>query len=124
MSVMLKDSTIAAIEQGVATYTAESREKISDAMVDMIIKMLVSKYIQLRAYPSTYTDDEISAEVNNYFADNAEIIAFRIPSVVGQMGMEGETAHTENGTTHKYTSGDPLSNILPDVVQIAKWVAL
>lgn len=121
MKVTLTEETIEEIADYVETYTEASGEPISEGLIKMTIDLLVSKYVSLKSYPSTYSHAAIESDVEQYFADHTAQIAYKIPEIaIGRMGVEGEITHSENGTTRTYSSGDALRNAFPDVVPMAR----
>jgi len=119
MRVSLDSALIDDIKNYVDIYTTESGEAISQPMVLMIIDMLVQKYVAVRSYPTYWTDVQIRDDVTNYFESHLPQIALKIPEIVGRMGAEGETSHSENSISRTYAHGDVLYDALPDAVQIA-----
>lgn len=117
--IELPTDLIEEIESNVSIYTASSGETISTSLVDMVIKMLVERFISIKSFPSSFDESDRTSIVEEYFYENATRISFKIPEIVGRMGIEGETSHSENGTTMNFASGDPLYDVFPDVVQIA-----
>ena len=119
MRILLDSSIGETVENYVNVYTQESGEAISEGMVSMVIDLLVQKYISIKSYPSNWSQEDIKADVNEYFESHAARIALKIPEIVGRIGAEGETSHSENGINRSYQHGDVLYDAFPDVVQFA-----
>ena len=117
--VTLDDSIKGKIQEYVKVYTEKSHETIGDSMVLMVIDMLCEKFIAVKSYPSSWTEEEITFDVNCYFDSHSARIALKIPEIVGRMGAEGEITHNENGINRTYANGDVLYNAFPDVVPFA-----
>lgn len=119
MRIELREDTVKRIKNFVKVYTEASGETISDEMVSLVIEMLIEKYASIKSFPADWENFEISDNVNDYFDNNSIKIALKIPEIIGRMGAEGETSHSENGVSSTFAHADPLYDAFPDVVQFA-----
>ena len=76
--------------------------------------------IQDRLYPFAEADydDEIYAIPEKYDMIHVEIAAY----LIGKIGAEGETRHSENGVDRTYESADVPREMLRRIIPIAKVV--
>lgn len=119
MRISIDDEIKGRIREYAQVYLEASNEKISDAYISMLIDMLVEKYMDVRSYPSTWSDSEIQDDVTNYFESHSARIAAKIPEIYGRMGAEGEITHNENGINRTFGNASPLYGAFPDVVPFA-----
>lgn len=120
--ITLNETTSNDILEAVKTYTEDAEEAITDAKAKLILNMMVQKYIAIRAFPTTWTKEQIQSDVDTYFDEHCYEVANKIPMVEGRVGMEGSLSHSENGTSDTFASGDPLYGIFPDVIGFARTV--
>ncbi len=119
MRVTLNDEIRKSIQDYTKVYLETSNETISDGYISMLIDMLVEKYIDVKSYPSTWSQQDIEDDVTDYFESHSARIASKIPEIYGRMGAEGEISHNENGINRSFGNASPLYDAFPDVVPFA-----
>lgn len=119
MRIKLNDEIKQEIKDYTKVYLETSNETISDAYISMLIDMLVEKYIDVKSYPSTWSDQDKEDDVIDYFESHSARIASKIPEIYGRMGAEGELTHNENGINRTFGNASPLYDAFPDVVPFA-----
>lgn len=80
-----------------------------DALVSKV-KNAIKEVRRARRYPSNYTEEQIQADLYEYFPNICNIAIFDY----GKIGAEGEQMHTENGVTRMYFERNRLfAGIVP-----------
>lgn len=76
------------------------------------VKNAIREVKRARNYPSHYTDEMISNDLENYYSNIKDIALYDY----NQIGAEGETAHSENGTSRTWKDRKECFNgIIPFV---------
>lgn len=88
--------------QGEPTFnSAKLKSKVNNAYREVV---------KARKYPSDYTEEQIEADVGNYYSSIRNIALYDYNMV----GAEGQTAHGENGVSRTYVDRNKLfGGILP-----------
>lgn len=81
LSVRLKDTT-----------------NVDDDVLSGIVDSAINEIETIRNYPSDYDDEMIWKDMSRYFNNALELSLYDF----NQIGVEGETGHTENGVTRQY----------------------
>lgn len=72
----------------------------------IIVKAVVRELIQRREYPESYSDASIEADLNNYYATILKVSEYDY----NQIGVEGQSSHSENGVSRGYVDRNSLFN--------------
>lgn len=76
------------------------------------VKNAIREVKRARNYPSYYTDEMISKDIENYYSNIKEIALYDY----NQIGAEGQTSHSENGTSRAWKDRKECFNgIIPFV---------
>lgn len=86
----------------------------TDATVLSTYLKLASQVVLSRAYPFD-SDDSTRQVPMKYQGVQVEIAAY----MLNKRGAEGETAHSENGITRSYESGDVPASLLRRITPMA-----
>lgn len=62
------------------------------------VKNAIKEVKRARNYPSHYTDEMISSDMENYYSNIKDIALYDY----NQIGAEGQTSHSENGTSRTW----------------------
>lgn len=62
------------------------------------VKNAIKEVKRARNYPSHYTDEMISKDMENYYSNIKDIALYDY----NQIGAEGQTSHSENGTSRTW----------------------
>lgn len=81
---------------GEATYNSEQLKKK--------VKNAIAEVRRARKYPSSYTDEQIQADLYGYYSNIYNIALYDY----NQIGAEGEQSHSENGISRSYIDRDKL----------------
>lgn len=94
-------------EELIADLTAEL--KISDAnfnsdLLEAKVKNAIRDVVSARRYPSYYSEERILEDLWNHYSLIRRIALYDY----NQVGIEGESNHTENGVQRAYTDRNKL----------------
>lgn len=67
----------------------------------LVIQLAIERFVSLRNYPSSYTDEMKIADMRNSIAK----IAMAAIEIDSKDGAEGQTAMSENGISRTYYNG-------------------
>lgn len=70
------------------------------AILTSKIKNACREVKRMRNYPSTYTEDAIASDMENYYSNIRELALYDF----NQVGAEGQTNHSENGYSRTWKS--------------------
>ena len=95
-------------------YFTQTGEQYNDNFLLLLIDSLVEEYKEKRNYPEYFTEDQINNDVKQYFSQKQTYFAMKvIPAMVGRIGAEGQSSHSENGISRTWESdrwfGDVIS---------------
>jgi hypothetical protein len=97
-----------------AKYTADIGASAVEDFLGLLIDTLISDYKLKRAYPSSWTEDMISADVERYFSMKKTVIASQIiPAMIGKVGGEGLTHLLDTEINRSWSSLPYLNDVLP-----------
>lgn len=96
------------------TYFNKMDEDFDRDFVSLLIDSAIDQYKALRAYPESYNDEMIEADVMRYFGRRKANVAFDvIPELYGRVGSEGLSMLTDAGTTRMWTQSKIFSDVAP-----------
>ena len=67
----------------------------------LVIQLAIERFVSLRNYPSSYTDEMKIADMRNNIAK----IAMAVAEIDAKDGAENQLSHSENGTSRSYYDG-------------------
>ena len=67
----------------------------------LVIQLAIERFVSLRNYPSSYTDEMKIADMRNNIAK----IAMAVVEIDAKDGAENQLSHSENGTSRSYYDG-------------------
>lgn len=77
-------------------------ENVNPNSLNIIVKTVIKELIQKREYPESWSEEEILADINNYYATIVRVSEYDY----NMIGAEGEETHNENGVNRKYVDRD------------------
>lgn len=92
------------VSMDLARKLKDEGEKVNNNTVTVITKTVVRELIQRREYPSTYTEEDILADLDNYYATILKVAEYDY----NMIGVEGQKSHSENGVSRSYVDRDSL----------------
>lgn len=81
-------------------------EESQKSQIKIKVKNAISEIKLRRSYPSSFTDDDISSDLESL---RSNIYALALYDY-NQIGAEGQTAHSSNGTSRTWKSRDECLN--------------
>lgn len=78
----------------------------------LLIDFVIEKYKQHRNYPSSFTAERIEADMTEHLAT----MAMAVVDLFMKAGAEGETSHSENGTSRSYENAYISNSVFKDVL--------
>lgn len=95
-------------------YFLQTGEKYSDDFLLLLIESLISEYKKRRNYPDYFTDQQIAEDVERYFQNKQSYFAVKvIPAMVGRIGAEGQSSHSENGISRSWEPDSWFDDVIP-----------
>ena len=86
----------------------------TEDFVEIIVKAAIDEYKMRRAYPPSYTDEMIEADVERYMSRHKNYIAYEvIPELYGRVGGEGLSMLTDAGTTRMWKNNTLYNDVVP-----------
>ena len=67
----------------------------------LVIQLAIERFVSLRNYPSSYTDEMKIADMRNSIAK----IAMAVVEIDAKDGIEGQLSHGESGISRTYYNG-------------------
>jgi hypothetical protein len=87
-----------------------SDDECNEILMLSKIKNAIREVKRARKYPSYYTDEQIEADIGNYYSNIRDIALYDY----NQAGIENQSGSTENGTTRTYVDRNTLfAGIVP-----------
>lgn len=99
----------------VVTYLGDDYSCGQEALLRLLIKNAVRE-VCARRYPYGYTDEDREKAITKYYSVIFNIAVY----LYGKQGVEGETNHSENGTSRTYESGGIPDSFLSSIVPVVK----
>lgn len=87
----------------IAEILQDLSEEIEDADSGLLlskVKRAAREIRRDRNYPSSYTEEMIVNDLKNYYSNISELAMYDY----NQVGAEGQTSHSENGTSRSWKS--------------------
>lgn len=97
--------------------TEKAIEYLKVAPSTLSVNLAIEIYRDLRSYPKSYTEEKILADMNG--AINK--IAMASIEIDAKDGVEGQTSHSDNGTSRSY-GNTPTPKAYATVIPFAKVV--
>lgn len=95
-------------------YFLQTGEKYSDEFLLLLIESLVDEYKKRRNYPYYFDDQQISEDIERYFQNKQSYFAAKvIPAMVGKIGAEGQSSHSENGISRVWEADQWFNDVIP-----------
>lgn len=105
MSVSLQDELIADLSVELSNQPTFSTSVITQKVINAIKEVK-----KARRYPAYYTDEQINADLHEYYANIRNIALYDF----AQIGAPFQSSHNENSTNRSWTDRNKLfSGILP-----------
>lgn len=82
----------------------ENDPSIDEDTLSMDVENAINEIETIRNYPSDYTNDMIITDMSRFFNQIIDVAMFDY----NQIGIEGETSHSENGISRTYRSRNSL----------------
>lgn len=95
------------------TLELQGEETFNDSVLTQKVVNAIREVKRARKYPSYYTDERIKKDLYEYYSAIRAVAQYDYNLV----GAEGETSHSENGTSRSYVKRQEL---FADVLPLAK----
>lgn len=90
-------------------------DQAQDPFLTFLADLAIERFKQVRNYPSTYTVEQISLDMDSYVTT----IAMAVVDVYGKKGAEGQVGHSENGYGRSYENAFISNSLFANVVPFA-----
>lgn len=88
----------------------EKEQSFNPSVLADVVKDAIEEVIEVRNYPSTYTQEQISEDLSKYKSKIKKIALYDY----NKNGVEGQTSHSENSISRDYEDRNSyFSRILP-----------
>lgn len=86
-------------------------DSISNSLLAMLTDLAIETYVEIRNYPSTYTQEKIEEDMRK----RINRIAYAVVEVNEKFGVEGQNSFSENGISRAYKDGfiSTFNDIVP-----------
>ena len=101
------------VDDGEVVVTASAKDEV---ILREFVRKAISDCRERRSYPSSYTDEMVSADLANYSDTALEVVIYDW----NKQGAEGESSHNENST---YRSFESRRSIVRQIKPITKVVS-
>ena len=91
-----------------------SDEDLNEDMLSSKVKSAYREVKLLRKYPSHYSDEKITSDMEQYFNHIKNIALYDYLKI----GAEGEKSHNENGINREYSERSTLFRGIVSIVRI------
>lgn len=102
------------IVENALIYFANTGEAVDDELLLLFVESLVDEYKAKRNYPDYFTEEQIDADVVQYFRRKQTYFAMKvIPAMVGKIGAEGLSSLSDNGVSRVFAAECYFSEVIP-----------
>lgn len=78
--------------------------RFNAAVLEVKVRNAIREVRMRRNYPKTYSDEQITTDLNNYYSSILNIARYDY----NQIGAEGESEHTESSVSRKWVDREKL----------------
>ena len=109
--------TVSGFEQGTFEYRVANKAKIylGEEPSALAVDFALKKFKDRINFPHGFTQEQISMVMEN----NLAAIAMAVADLEAKVGGEGETGHTDSGTTRQYENAYISLSIFSDIISYA-----
>ena len=89
------------MDEFIADVKSMTTEYLGYEANTLVIQLAIERFVSLRNYPSSYTDEMKIADMRNNIAK----IAMAVVEIDAKDGVEGQLSHGESGIARTYYNG-------------------